>query len=180
MVCCFYPIKFYNKYPVSKPYHLNYFIYLSMVSSVLNQGCYYDYISVKTKPRQRPNSLPLWTSLVIKTKILHTRAGSLLSFEHPYYHGDCDCVLFQDMDRKRFAVNGVCRQFTQDKVSTLHLTKGILNSKRTVCISYFLPNFRVETNESLQYKNFTNKLLSNSKKAETPSWAWFLTSFKHP
>ena len=66
------------------------------------------------------------------------------------------------------------------KLALCTFTKGILNSKRTVCISYFLPNFRVETNESLQYKNFTNKLLSNSKKAETPSRAWSLASFEHP
>ena len=67
-----------------------------------------------------------------------SRAGSLLSFEHPYYHSDCDCVLFQDMDRKRFAVNGLCRQFTQDKVSTLHLHQGHIELQKN-CLHFIFP-----------------------------------------
>ena len=60
------------------------------------------------------------------------------SYRDFHKEGDCDCVLFQDMDRKWFAVNGVCRQFTQDKVSTLHLHQGHIELQKN-CLHFIFP-----------------------------------------
>ena len=54
------------------------------------------------------------------------------------YHSDCNCVLFQDMDRKWFAANGVCQQFTQGEVSTLHLHQGHIEHQNN-CLHFIFP-----------------------------------------
>ena len=77
------------------------------------------------------------------------------------------------MDRKWFAVNGVCRQFTQGKISTLHFHQGHMELQTKELFAFHI-HLSSQTSKSRPTILFNTKISQTSfyqtaKKAETRS-----------